>query len=154
MAYAQSSLFISCTESLCLHLYEGKWYVLFLHSYLYCFIAIAELYAAAKIIEEQLAFPSGTATAQLISVLHKIPPPNTSFRQRKGYNTLRTEEDEETQDVPSSSDSPLNDEVEEDVRQTVEGEGWFALAWSFVASGLLTVSERHYSSAVVIESYV
>ncbi|KAH9930132.1 OPT oligopeptide transporter protein-domain-containing protein [Fomitopsis serialis] len=38
------------------------------------------------IIEEQLAFPSGTATAQLISVLHQIPPPDTTptARQRHG----------------------------------------------------------------------
>ncbi|KAG5640926.1 hypothetical protein DXG03_006622 [Asterophora parasitica] len=30
------------------------------------------------IIEEELKFPSGTATAQLISVLHNLPPPNTN----------------------------------------------------------------------------
>ncbi|EEB96846.1 hypothetical protein MPER_03943, partial [Moniliophthora perniciosa FA553] len=35
------------------------------------------------IIEEQLTFPSGTATAQLISVLHDLPPPDT-IRQPPG----------------------------------------------------------------------
>jgi len=100
-----------------------------------------EPYAVVKIIEEQLAFPSGTATAQLISVLHKVPLPTTSLRQRRGYSALRTEEDEETQHLPLPSDTPLDDEVEEDLRQTVQGEGWSALSWSFVASGLLTVRD-------------
>lgn len=38
-----------------------------------------------KIIEEQLAFPSGTATAQLVSVLHELPPPDTAGYDI-GYN--------------------------------------------------------------------
>lgn len=97
-----------------------------------------------QIIEEQLTFPSGTATAQLISVLHKLPPPDTSVRQRKGYRQLDPEEDttvtNEAPDVPTIE----NDEETEDtsIRETVQHDGWRSLSWSFVASGSMTV-RRH-----------
>ncbi|KAG6813404.1 hypothetical protein H0H92_011382 [Tricholoma furcatifolium] len=95
------------------------------------------------IIEEQLTFPSGTATAQLISVLHKLPPPDTSVRHRVGYTQVASEEGvAHSQDTcgPSTIEA---DEVEEEVqtqeRETVEHDGWNTLSWSFSASGLLTL---------------
>jgi len=90
------------------------------------------------IIEEQLAFPSGTATAQLISVLHQIPPPDTTIRHRSGYRELETD-DVEVEDVSTPvsvvghGDIPDMAEPEAAVQ-----EGWGALIWSFSASGLMT----------------
>lgn len=91
-----------------------------------------------QIIEEQLTFPSGTATAQLISVLHKLPPPDTTIRQRRGYRQLDTEEDTTTVNEDQTAE---NDEETEDVnvRETVQHDGWRSLSWSFIASGSLTV---------------
>ncbi|KAJ7019917.1 OPT oligopeptide transporter protein-domain-containing protein [Mycena alexandri] len=86
------------------------------------------------IIKEQLAFPSGTATAQLIAVLHKMPPPDTTIRRRvtAGYIPVEEEDtaipqtDDETDDIP--------------VSETVQSQGWSALASSFAASGALTLA--------------
>ncbi|KAH8112646.1 oligopeptide transporter [Phellopilus nigrolimitatus] len=95
------------------------------------------------IIEEQLAFPSGTATAQLISVLHDVPPPGTTraedrLRHRRGYAALGTNDE-------GRSEEPAFDLVEEDVeeredeREAVRREGWLALGQSFSASALMTL---------------
>lgn len=87
---------------------------------------------ALQIIEEQLAFPSGTATAQLISVLHKLPPPDTSnLRRRTGYTELDT--DEFIQEPASTDPEEPSDHV------STKPEGWSALLWSFLASGIMTV---------------
>ena len=108
-----------------------------------------------KIIEEQLAFPSGTATAQLISVLHQLPPPDTSVRRRHGYREIAHEYDEAT--VPSAAAESLSatpiDEVDIDQEALVvpgdsgtedrKPEGWGSLVWSFLVSGVMTVSP-HY----------
>ncbi|KAJ7756510.1 OPT oligopeptide transporter protein-domain-containing protein [Mycena maculata] len=80
------------------------------------------------IVKEQLAFPSGTATAQLIAVLHKMPPPNTTLRQRVGYVAV----EEEDTDIQRTQD-------ETDEYESVQSEGWYALASSFAASGALTL---------------
>ncbi|KAL6307468.1 oligopeptide transporter [Sparassis latifolia] len=85
------------------------------------------------IIEEQLAFPSGTATAQLISVLHQIPPPEGTIRQRRGYQELDTDDIE-------GPPSPESDVTESFESEAVEQEGWGALLWSFVASGVMTLT--------------
>ncbi|KAH8096690.1 OPT oligopeptide transporter protein-domain-containing protein [Cristinia sonorae] len=90
------------------------------------------------IIEEQLAFPSGTATAQLVSVLHELPPPDTSnMRRRAGYTQLDTDEDH----ASASDSTPLRTDPEQR-RDHVEAtpEGWSALIWSFLASGVMTLS--------------
>ena len=96
-----------------------------------------------QIIEEQLAFPSGTATAHLISVLHKLPPPDTSVRRREVYN--HDGDEENTQDRNIAPEAPIAEEApeqEQDVteREVVEHQGWHNLLWSFAGSGLLTVS--------------
>ncbi|KAJ3757415.1 OPT oligopeptide transporter protein-domain-containing protein [Lentinula raphanica] len=84
------------------------------------------------IIEEELAFPSGTATAQLISVLHKLPPPDTKLRRRNGYEPV--EDEEHIQTEPALETTPLN---EPDITAAA---GWHELLWSFVASGTLTLA--------------
>ncbi|PPQ70300.1 hypothetical protein CVT26_014585 [Gymnopilus dilepis] len=95
----------------------------------------------SQIIEEQLPFPSGTATAHLISVLHKLPPPDTTVRRRTGYRQVEDEEEdalnpESVLDAPQSLPDEHDDTAE---RETVEHEGWQDLLWSFSASGLLTL---------------
>ncbi|CAA7267111.1 unnamed protein product [Cyclocybe aegerita] len=92
------------------------------------------------IIEEQLPFPSGTATAHLISVLHQLPPPDTTVRRRNGYRQIDQEEEDTrteaaTTDVVVEGDA--NDATERDV---IEHEGWHDLIWSFAGSGALTLS--------------
>ncbi|KAG9315204.1 OPT oligopeptide transporter protein-domain-containing protein [Chiua virens] len=87
------------------------------------------------IIEEQLTFPSGTATAQLISVLHQLPPPETSVRRRAGYRALDTE------DIANHTvEQNAADETEEaEEREIVQQEGWMDLIYSFLASGVMTL---------------
>ncbi|KAG7451205.1 OPT oligopeptide transporter [Guyanagaster necrorhizus] len=88
------------------------------------------------IIEEQLAFPSGTATAHLISVLHKLPPPETGLHRRTGYERIDDEE------VPDPS-SPAIDREEGALvaheQEVVQGTGWQTLLWSFALSGIMTL---------------
>lgn len=89
--------------------------------------------------DEQLAFPSGTATAQLISVLHRLPPPDTTIRRRHGYREIDREETdilaaEPDPLTPVDEDAPLTDLADDE-----KAEGWAALTWSFLASGIMTV---------------
>ncbi|KAG5352903.1 hypothetical protein C0989_012293 [Termitomyces sp. Mn162] len=108
------------------------------------------------IIEEQLTFPSGTATAQLISVLHKLPPPDTSVRQRFGYTQVSSEDGVRREDphISSTADpDEVDAEWESEERMVVEHDGWRTLSWSFGASSTLTAiicillpSHIHYSS--------
>ncbi|KAG8686200.1 hypothetical protein FRC11_009356, partial [Ceratobasidium sp. 423] len=98
------------------------------------------------IIKEELVFPSGTATAQLISVLHEkqegpldeertyITPSGSRVTRRRGYEALPTEES----DVPDqgSVDGEEGGQKEQyDVTQS-----WRILGLSFIASALLTLS--------------
>ncbi|KAL5525508.1 hypothetical protein ACEPAG_6844 [Sanghuangporus baumii] len=93
------------------------------------------------IIEEQLAFPSGTATAQLISVLHDIPPPGTSraddsLRHRRGYTAIRSEDEPRVDEVAIES---AEDEPSQEEREVIRRDGWIALGGSFMASALMTL---------------
>ena len=93
-----------------------------------------------QIVEEQLAFPSGTATAHLISVLHQLPPPDTSVRRRDVYHH---DDEEYVQDRNIASEAPIADEAQEQdttEREIVEHQGWHNLLWSFGVSAFLTVS--------------
>ncbi|KAF9565258.1 OPT superfamily oligopeptide transporter [Agrocybe pediades] len=91
------------------------------------------------IIEEQLTFPSGTATAQLISVLHDLPPPDTTVRRRQGYRHL--EDQEEDAGMPDESAPPVTSSHEVPADQAVVArEGWNELIWSFGVSGAMTLS--------------
>lgn len=98
------------------------------------------------IIKEQLAFPSGTATAQLISVLHQKP---TSFlRNRHGNqisNTVSSRGDYQSipsQDVETSQ--PLHDHGLPDIPHVQKYQeaqhSWGALGWSFIASAAMTLA--------------
>ncbi|KAH9933658.1 OPT oligopeptide transporter protein-domain-containing protein [Epithele typhae] len=99
------------------------------------------------IIEEQLAFPSGTATGQLISVLHQIPPPNVAgqgVRRRAGYRAIPDgdEAPDAADEAPESTmlQSPVSPEFDTFADSGVEKEGWGALGWSFAASGVMTLA--------------
>jgi uncharacterized oligopeptide transporter (OPT) family protein len=97
-------------------------------------------------VEEQLAFPSGTATAQLIAVLHRLPPPGTEpAHVRKGYRAIGVEDENvpsEGQPRPSEDvtavQSDATDELEAE-GEKIRRAGWTALGWSFLASSLMTV---------------
>ncbi|OCH94867.1 OPT oligopeptide transporter [Obba rivulosa] len=91
------------------------------------------------IIEEELAFPSGTATAQLISVLHRIPPPETSAKLRRGYSRLETEDIDAEPALVASAETAETPLVAEETEVATQ-EGWSALTWSFAASGAMTLS--------------
>lgn len=94
-----------------------------------------------QIIKEQLAFPSGTATAQLISVLHRLPPPDTSLRRRAGYSEVSTEESEESQvSITPDTDGGVTEFRAEG--EVIRHHGWLDLIWSFSASSLMTVSKQ------------
>lgn len=90
-----------------------------------------------QIVDEQLAFPSGTATAQVISVLHKMPS-TSGLRPRRGYSPLNLQDDEPSPLLDSVDDSQ-DPEIEASLSEVVQHEGWSALTWSFLASGALTV---------------
>jgi uncharacterized oligopeptide transporter (OPT) family protein len=93
------------------------------------------------IIDEQLAFPSGTATAQLISVLHKLPPPDTSVRRRKGYSAVNTVDvDDEAPRASGEANETYLSETDSREREIVREEGWQALSWSFIASSVMTLT--------------
>ncbi|KAI0303847.1 OPT oligopeptide transporter protein-domain-containing protein [Multifurca ochricompacta] len=88
------------------------------------------------IVDEQLTFPSGTATAQVISVLHKLPS-NSGLRRRPGYSPLNLQ-DEEPSPLLDSIDDSQDPEIE--TIEGVQNEGWSSLTWSFLASGMLTLA--------------
>ncbi|CDZ98057.1 Tetracycline resistance protein TetB/drug resistance transporter [Phaffia rhodozyma] len=95
------------------------------------------------IVKEKLAFPSGTATAQLIAVLHDQPPPSEpSGGLRNRYKSVRTQD--YTSDIsPSISRSPSPElpDLEEGLDEQVEAIGttaWRLLASSFASSAGLT----------------
>ncbi|OAX35662.1 OPT superfamily oligopeptide transporter [Rhizopogon vinicolor AM-OR11-026] len=94
------------------------------------------------IIKEQLAFPSGTATAQLISVLHKMPPPDTTLRRRSGYRAIDTEDLRDPTTVTDEREGEgAGDDIEiDDEREVIQREGWNDLLYSFIASGAMTLA--------------
>ncbi|KAG8906328.1 hypothetical protein FRB99_007108 [Tulasnella sp. 403] len=96
-----------------------------------------------QIIKEKLVFPSGTATAQLIAVMHNQPPPKTegtaSLRRRappEGYSRLESDEEHER---PSNEVDPAEHTPEAPKQPGQISNGWHLLGWSFTASGSLTL---------------
>ncbi|CCO31732.1 Putative oligopeptide transporter YGL114W [Rhizoctonia solani AG-1 IB] len=98
------------------------------------------------IIKEELVFPSGTATAQLISVLNEkqegpqdeersyISPSGSSVTRRRGYQALPAEE-------PGIPGQDSADDEEQDLGERYDiAESWKILGSSFAASALLTLS--------------
>jgi uncharacterized oligopeptide transporter (OPT) family protein len=96
-----------------------------------------------QIVEEELAFPSGTATAQVISVLHGMPSTGSGLRSRHGYSPL-DQQDEETSpspDIAGDSQDPGSQTSE-----FTQNHAWFSLLWSFLVSSMLTVFTSNSSS--------
>ncbi|KAF7309723.1 OPT oligopeptide transporter [Mycena indigotica] len=87
------------------------------------------------IVKEKLAFPSGTATAQLIAVLHEIPPPETSIRRRQGYSAVENEDQTVQDEVESDEQTPLYTPASD----SAQSESWKAFGSSFIAAGTLTL---------------
>ena len=85
-----------------------------------------------QIIKEKLAFPSGTATAQLIAVLHKLPPPMEPNAIPQEYAPLSTDE-EHPEDHGSTAGESL-DQTSSHLSQS-----WGSLTWSLMLSALITV---------------
>lgn len=91
------------------------------------------------IIKEKLVFPSGTATAQLIALLHKAPPPREALESSRppAYSRIPGGMAEEGE---IGNVGPAGPGGKAEKEQIMGGEGWKALGWSFAASGGLTVS--------------
>ncbi|KLT46468.1 OPT superfamily oligopeptide transporter [Cutaneotrichosporon oleaginosum] len=83
------------------------------------------------IIKEKLVFPSGTATAQLIALLHRAPP-----IQGISAAAVTTPAGGRYERIRTSMDG--DDEPDKD-GDAISGAGWRALGWSFAASGTITV---------------
>ncbi|ODN95854.1 oligopeptide transporter 8 [Cryptococcus wingfieldii CBS 7118] len=104
------------------------------------------------IVKEKLVFPSGTATAQLISLLHQIPPPaevqgtrSRAYRRlpRTSHSVSPARPRHEEEGAASFDDGRRSGAVrleeEEKDKELMTGKGWWALGLSFLASGHLTV---------------
>ena len=103
------------------------------------------------ILREKLAFPSGTATAQLISVLHKQPLARDGNALAEGATERRNDSDNEAGQSTSNERSRLlvdesgvqaddNDDDDDDDDKVMSGnQGWKALLWSFSGSAAFTV---------------
>jgi len=99
-----------------------------------------------QIIKEKLAFPSGTATAQLISVLHQqqIPKPEGLVQRRNAYQSLASEDEDHERQTSHTTIAEQNDDEpsaeQDEQRELIESEGRKDLSWSVAASCILTVS--------------
>jgi hypothetical protein len=106
-----------------------------------------------QIVEEELTFPSGTATAKVISVLHGMPSTSSGLRPRHGYSPLVEEEqDEETSsspDIAGDSEDPGSQ-----TNELVRNHAWFTLLWSFLASSVLTVFTSNSSSYTEVQTFI
>jgi uncharacterized oligopeptide transporter (OPT) family protein len=103
-----------------------------------------------QIVEEELAFPSGTATAKVISVLHGMP---SGLRPRHGYSSLVQEE----QDGETSSSSDIVGDSEDPGSKTselVRNHAWLSLLWSFLVSSVLTVFTSNFSSYTEVQAFI
>jgi uncharacterized oligopeptide transporter (OPT) family protein len=104
----------------------------------------------AQIIKEKLAFPSGTATAQLISVLYKtplridvLPGPAPRAQTRIAEDTERLLQPE-GRDRFGTGEHCASERVLEGEGLAVKRigkreNGWIPLAWSFGAAASITV---------------
>ena len=101
------------------------------------------------IVKEKLTFPSGTATAQLIGVLHNKPligqQASTSqeggVRRRRGYSDdAEAGEATERSALLSGHERSEEDQDEDEGKDAVDSsKGWKALAWSFSGSAAFTI---------------
>jgi hypothetical protein len=87
-------------------------------------------------------------------VLHKLPPPDTTVRHRRGYRQLDPEDDTHHSDDDAPEGTMIEDDEDGDhnvdrdsERENIQHDGWYSLSWSFVTSGLLTVSLLHIEAS-------
>lgn len=88
------------------------------------------------IVKEQLVFPSGTATAQLISVLHAVPPPG--MKNRSSRNGRSRGDYQMIDDAVRNDDEEVEEVLIEEKK--IDQDGWNSLIWSFTVSASYTVS--------------
>ncbi|EIW67040.1 hypothetical protein TREMEDRAFT_64906 [Tremella mesenterica DSM 1558] len=91
------------------------------------------------IIKEKLVFPSGTATAQLIALLHKAPPPSRGFATPTvAYRALSRSSRSLSRERGINGEQAANNHKEKE-QDIMGGSGWWVLGISFAASGGLTL---------------
>lgn len=104
-----------------------------LHLLLWCFaVAFFGVFLAVPlrqqvIVKEKLVFPSGTATAQIIGVLHGVETQHEDTRRRKDYRRVGGEEGEEEPVTPAGKEGKI------------DRSEWRALSVSFAISAAFTV---------------
>ncbi|KAG8719972.1 hypothetical protein FRC08_001474 [Ceratobasidium sp. 394] len=110
------------------------------------------------IVKEELVFPSGTATAQLIAVLHEKQDgvedteraggqhPDSRIPRRRGYDALPTAGSSVITQTSSAPDTAENEDtdVEDSRYQYNISHSWRILGMSFAASSLLTLSSYFF----------
>lgn len=95
------------------------------------------------IIKEQLKFPSGTATAQMISLLHDLPDvttsPNTTLRRRRVF--LEPDESHELSDIQDMSPIESSDQISRNKAWSLK---LGALLASFSVSSVYTLTSYFF----------
>ncbi|WVO15478.1 hypothetical protein L204_103136 [Cryptococcus depauperatus] len=101
------------------------------------------------IVKEKLVFPSGTATAKLISLLHQTPPPasldgngSRAYRRLRRPSTSISPSQSQNQNGDQATNGSQDREAENEESNDadfMDKKGWWALAWSFMASGGVTM---------------
>lgn len=96
-----------------------------------CFLAVP--LRRQVIVKEKLVFPSGTATAQIIGMLHSVPLQRDGpLKAVTSYSALPSSASEAGDDD--------EDEADESAPEPKLDEGeWSALSWSFSASSIFTI---------------
>ncbi|KAL0574739.1 OPT superfamily [Marasmius crinis-equi] len=92
-------------------------------------------YCFLWIVKEQLAFPTGAATAQLISVLHDLPPSDARLR----YQRIDSEDAVDTAPLSHATEATDATPLLRASVGSVKVAGWRELLWSFFVSAVLTL---------------
>ena len=90
-----------------------------------------------QIIKEKLPFPSGTATAQLIGVMYRIPLRLEGPKNRRGYQAI------DESHLPDDTEELIEDNRLAQDLEVIGNNGWKALSWSFGASAFVTVGSSY-----------
>lgn len=99
------------------------------------------------IIKEKLTFPSGTATAQLIGVLHNKPlaqQQTSATRHSSGYSNHTEDQQDHERTALLNGYDPSNIHLDDDQEDSASvkldtSKSWKALAWSFSGSAGFTL---------------
>lgn len=90
-----------------------------------------------QIIKEKLTFPSGTATAQLIGVMYRVPLRLERPKDRRGYQAI-----DESRLLDDTEELIEDNRLSQD-REVIGNNEWKALSWSFGASAFVTVGPSY-----------